>query len=57
MRCPEAVKKMKERNATLDRRKVCDRRQVRDLLNAVCGQQGKTRLTASHNVRVIAEYA
>ena len=51
----ETVEEVKERNSRLKRRKVSNQSKVHNFLNGVGSKHCKTRLTASHNVRVIAE--
>ena len=51
----ETVEEVKERNLRFKRRKVSDEREIHNFLNGIGSEHGKTRLTASHNVRVIAE--
>ncbi len=51
----ETVEEVKERNFGFKRRKVCDQSEIHNLLNGVGREHRKTRLTACHNVRMVAE--
>ena len=51
----EAVKEMKEGNFCVKRGKMSDQSQIHNFLNGAAGEHCKTRLAASHNVRMVAE--
>ncbi len=55
VRSAETVEEVEERNFRLQGGEVGDKRKVHDLLHRVGREHRKTRLTASHHVRVIAE--
>jgi len=50
---PEPVKKMEERNAGLQRRSLCDQREVESFLNGIGRKQRVTGLANGHHVRMI----
>ena len=51
----ESVEEVDERNPAFDRRQMCDRAQIHDLLRIGLSQHRKTGLTAGINVRMVAE--
>ena len=51
----ETVEEVKERNFGFKRRKVRDQSEIHNFLNGIGREHRKTRLTACHNVRMIAE--
>ena len=55
MRRAEAVEEMQEGHTALDGGHMCDRTEIHNLLHVAGAKHRKTGLTASHNVRVIAE--
>ena len=55
VRGAEAVEEVKERYACAKGCKVCDESQIHDFLNAATCKHCKARLTARHNVAVVAE--
>jgi len=55
VRSAETVKEVHEGHAGFQRRVLRDRRHVLRFLNVVGAQHGETRLTASHNVGMVAE--
>ena len=57
VRGPETVKEADEGDGGSQRGKMRHEAQVHDLLHGVGRQHGKARLTARHDIRVVAEYA
>lgn len=55
VRGAESVEEVKERHACAKGCKVCDESQIHDFLNAATCKHCKARLTARHNVAVVAE--
>ena len=55
MGCAESVEEVQERNFSLQRGQMSHSRQIHDFLRIVGAQQSITRLTAGHDIGVIAE--
>ena len=55
MGCPESIKEMKERHSGLDGGQMSNGRQIHGFLHAGGCQHGKSRLSAGHNILMVAE--